>query len=257
MNLQAGSTILFAELPDKATTLHQCEARAHRQGQHSSVLVYIVIADDPSDRNAWKALKRSDVRVGRILDGHGHTDRPTMAVDGVATAASVAAPHGESRSVSAATGGGPTDAGSTDSGSTKEVIELNTSSDSAGDAGDGDGEGLPEIKTESDQRHSVDSGRVSVDGGRRVSVGGDEATLAANDEASGEASCEVCVEEVLPVGAALFFLVSPHTGWVHLVQPDGTRLVRADGKPLCFPWDALGKEVSNPHLHSPNLTSYS
>ena len=265
LNLQAATTIIFAELPPKATTLHQCEARAHRQGQHSSVLVYIVIADEPSDRSMWKQLERSDVRVGRILDGHGHTARPTMAVDGVALAAAVAAPHGQSRSAVAALGSvDDTDdlpsATDQESGCLEAAAEIKLELDAD------DGDGVDEL--DDYKRHSVDSGG-------RPSIGG---------AAGGtQAAADVCMEEVLPVGGALFFLgasspvhnsvlrllcyahqpaadmmvaaiswpvvlliVSAHTGWVHLVQPDGTRLVRLDGTPLCFSWDALKKDADPP-----------
>lgn len=226
LNLQAATTILFAELPSKATLLHQCEARAHRQGQNSTVLVYLAIADDASDRATWTQLQRSDVRVGRILDGHRHAPQSTMAVNSIAPATALAEPHGDSTCVAA-------------------------------------GDGETEIKIEPDEDFEMDDhGRHSVDSGGRRS-----------DGAGANPARDVCVEEDLPAGAALFFLgvsthgkssllwmshsllsfglhcfvaVSAHTGWVHLVQPDGTRLVRLDGTPLCFPWVVLNNDTRPP-----------
>lgn len=168
LNLQAATTILFAELPSKATLLHQCEARAHRQGQHSTVLVYIVIADDASDRAMWTQLKRSDVRVGRILDGHRHAAQPTMEVNSVGPVTALTASHSDSESAAAVHGETDDDA-----------IEIKIEPDEDDEAND-------------HRRHSVDSG------GRR-SNGGD------GFQADG-----VCVEEVLPVGGALFF-IGAHT----------------------------------------------
>ena len=49
-----------------------------------------------------------------------------------------------------------------------------------------------------------------------------------------------------PNAVLRWLAVSAHTGWVHLVQPDGTRLARLDGAPLCFAWDALRKDAHQP-----------
>ena len=69
---------------------------------------------------------------------------------------------------------------------------------------------------------------------------------AASGTESNAAKCEkdakVEPEEVLPVGSAVCFLVSPNTGWVHLVHPDGTRISRGDGSALYFQWEALAHD---------------
>ena len=91
-----------------------------------------------------------------------------------------------------------------------------------------------------------EEGAAAEDKAKETAASGTE-----KDAAKSEKAAKVEPEEVLPVGSAVCFLVSPNTGWVHLVHPDGTRISRSDGSALYFQWEALAQDSEPPGWLAP------
>jgi hypothetical protein len=258
LNLQAATTIVFAELPQTATLLQQCEGRAHRQGVHHPVLVYLVVAAaEKHERRLWLSLQRSDIRVGRILDGA--TAQARMNVDSIAPPSAiemaakkaddeVVIPAADDRDGSAragkpkVSGWGRARKRSIDkrrAQTGRKVAATSTASEQGASADAVDTEQMPPPSPPPKRSKQLDAKAVqalSTDATHNSVADETKTEVRENDIQSKE-------KQLAAVDApAVQFLVSPHTGMVHLLWPDGTRCTQAGGVALCFRWDELPEQ---------------
>jgi SNF2 family DNA or RNA helicase len=72
ITLTAASVVIFCELYWSPGIMEQAEARAHRVGQHKSVLVHFLVLPDSPDELVFGMLDRKKRDTSAILDGHAH-----------------------------------------------------------------------------------------------------------------------------------------------------------------------------------------
>jgi hypothetical protein len=69
ITLTAADTVLFAEMSVTPGVMLQCEDRAHRIGQRSSVNIHYLVAKGTIDEEVWRLIGNKLSVVGRVLDG--------------------------------------------------------------------------------------------------------------------------------------------------------------------------------------------
>ena len=234
VNLQAATTIVFAELPTSSTLLQQSESRAHRQGLHHPVLVYLVVAQaEKAERRLWLNLQRSGVRVGRILDGAAA--EAALAVDGIAQPTTVA-PSSFSAAVSAA-----------DSGKEREEGEHLLPPPSPRPQKPVSRWGRQRQRSMDKREKDQDKARKQISAVQPSATGtevladeeGGDVARKERDEPGQDKVDDECLLSRSRACPDVWFLVSQHTGLVHLCHSDGRRWLLDSGDAVSFRWEAI------------------
>jgi len=69
LNLYAASLVIFLEMFPNPAILTQCEARAHRLGAKSDVVIRYLVAHETLDESLWRVVQRKENNQGLLLEG--------------------------------------------------------------------------------------------------------------------------------------------------------------------------------------------